>query len=561
MSSPRPPFAKAVAVKSLELAVRFWPSESRQWGQALLGEAHEIAQPVEAFFWALGGAAVFLRSHLSHLLALLKLPPGRTTVPLSTGNSGPRFPHNSRLVTAIVLLSVAGLLLLPSGREAIRIVASSWNRFEASPGDARIVERLAARAEKDQDARQLAFLAQCEPNPDLSEKYASRAVALNPSLFWIYASRFRRLDTHISREWLGRLQESDPDNAYVHILAAEAAMTPEIARTQGTPGQLVMRIGPIDATPSHEYWPEWYRQMERALHASHYDSYGQLHRELSREGWQKVPEVPLSLAIYSFWAPVLPDPGQLKRYVDKKISEAKDEAAAGHSQESEQTLQDVALFGQHMIDSGSTDFEQVVALEVGRRGQEALRDFYAQSGREPEAQAATVRLHQIELAKEEWRNTGNARGQSWDVFRKKAVFVQATACSALVVAGLTLLSLILLEFRAIPWQRFRRTRWVACRIADFGPPAVLVLAIAFLFSFRPFAIAMETYRTTMATNANAPDLVWQLMPLGFVQPVRYLFQPSGQATLWLLLTITLSLAAFAIFVRAVWRSFAHTQHT
>ncbi|MCP6725835.1 hypothetical protein NL526_27650, partial [Klebsiella pneumoniae] len=91
-------FAKAVAVKSLELAIRFWPGESRHWGQALLAETHEIAQPIEAFFWALGGVTVFLRSHLSHLLALLKLPPGRTTSPLPVGANGPRFPRHSRLL-------------------------------------------------------------------------------------------------------------------------------------------------------------------------------------------------------------------------------------------------------------------------------------------------------------------------------------------------------------------------------------------------------------------------------------------------------------------------------
>ena len=561
MSSPRPPFAKAVALKSLEFAVRFWPNESRHWGQALLAEAHEITHPVEALFWALGGATVFLRSHLSHLFALLKLPPGRTTAPLPTGNSGPRFPHNSRLVTAILLLAVAGLLLLPLGREATRIVSSSWNDFNATRSDARVVERLAAKAEKDRDARQLAFLSQCEPDPTLSEKFADRAVALDPSLFWIYASRVQRPDTHVNREWLRRLQESDPGNAYVYILAAEAAMTPEITHLNGATGQVVARIGPIDATPSHEYWPEWYRQMEQALHASHYDSYSHRHRELSREGWQKAPEAPLSLVVYSFWTQFLPNLGQLKRYVDKKINEAQEEAAAGHLQEAEQTLQDVALFGRRMTDGGHTDFEQLGALEVARRGEEALRNFYIQSDRQDQARVAAARLQQIEMAKEDWRNKGARSQTTWDVFRRKAVLVQWTACSALVVAVLTLLSLILLEFRTLPWQRFSRTRWVACRIADFGPPAVLALATAFLFSFRPFAIAVETYRSTAATNANGPDLFWQLGPLGLAHPsIRYLFQPSGQAALWLLLTIALSLCAAAIVVRAIWHHVAHARH-
>ena len=562
MPSPRPPLAKAVALKSLELAVRFWPEESRHWGQALLAETHEIAQPLDALFWVLGGATVFLRSHLSHLFTLLKLPPGRTTAPLPTGNSGPRFPHNFRLVTAIVLLAISALLLLPSGREATRIVSSSWNDFNATRSDVRVVERLAAKAEQDRDARQLAFLSQCEPDPDLSEKFANRAVALDPTLFWIYASRFRRPETHVNREGLRRLQESDPDNAYVHILAAEAAMTPDFIRLPAAPDKLAARIGPIDASPSHEYWPEWYRQMEQALHASHYDSYSQRHRELSREGWLKTPEVPFSLVVYSFWSPFLPNLGQIKRYVDKKISEAQEEAAAGHSQQAEQTLQDVALFGQRMTDGGHTDFEQLGAFEVARRGQEALRNFYIQSGRQDEARAAAARLQQIEMAKEDWRNKGIARGQStWGVFRKRAVLVQWTACFALMIAALTLLSLVLLDFRTIPWRRFRRANWLACRLADFGPPAILVLASAFLYAYRPFALAVETYRSTVAYNADAPDLIWQLGPLGLAHPsIRYLFQPSGQAALWLLFTIALSVCAAVIVIRAIWHHVAHARH-
>src|SRR3974377_1398436 len=115
MPSPRPPFAKAVAFKSLELAIRVWPAESRHWGQALLAETHEITDSVEALFWALGGVTVFLRSHLSHLLSLLRLSPGQggSVASLQGGGNGPIFPRHSRLVTAILLLCALALYLLP----------------------------------------------------------------------------------------------------------------------------------------------------------------------------------------------------------------------------------------------------------------------------------------------------------------------------------------------------------------------------------------------------------------------------------------------------------------
>jgi hypothetical protein len=556
MPSPRPPFAKVVALKSLEWAIRFWPRESRPWGQALLAETHEIPHPLEALFWALGGVTVFLRSHLAHLLALLKLPPGRTTAPLpvAPGNNGPRFPHNSRLVTALILLAVTTLLLVPPGRQATSIVSSSWSEFQATPGEVRVVERLATEAEKKSDAHQLAFLANCEPDPTRGEQYAARAVELDPGLVWVFASRFRRPDMTINKEWLLRLQHSDPDNAFVHILAAEAAVDPNVWSRFGPNGP--------DATQASEIpgYSEWTANMERAFRSARYDSYAQRHLDLTSEGWRTAPQVPLSLVVYSFWSHFLPDLSQIERFADEKIAQAQKAAAAGHPQEAEQSLRQFASFGQQMVAESETDFERLGALAIARRGQDALRKFYAQSGRQADEQAVVAQLRQLEISKENLMQGGmRSRGESWNYFRRRAILVQISACSTVVLAALTVLGLILLEIRVIPLDRLRILRWSACRVADFGPATVLALASVFLLSFRPFALAVEQYRSGIPANAATPELIWQLMALGFMQPFLYLFQPSGHAALWLLLTIALSLVAVAVVVRGIWRHAAPTQ--
>jgi len=551
MPSPRPQFAKAVALKSLELAARLWPDESRHWGQALLAEAHEITHPVEALFWALGGATVFLRSHLSHQVALLKLPPGRTTIPLRHGHQGPRFPHNSRLVTALLLLAVVLLLLLPPGREATSIISSSWRDFDATPADTRVVERLAAKAERDHDAHQLAFFANCEPDPGLSEKFAGRAVELDPTLFWIYAGRYRRPADTVDKEWLRRMQSYDADNAFVHILAAQAAVDPTIWSKFGLDGP---NPGETSEIPGYA---EWSANMQRASQASRYDSYTRRHLELSRTGWKQSPEVPVSLVAFSLWSHLLPDVSLIQKYVDQRIRQAQLAAGMGRSQEAEQNLREIATFGQRMIDGSETDFERLGALEIARRSQDALRKFYAQPGRQVDGQVTAVQLHAVETAKDNLRNEHKSWKRSLDSFRKRAILVQISASSALILAALTILSLFLLEFHAIPWQRFRRLRWAACHIADLGPAAVLVLCGTFLFSFRPFAFAMEQYRSTIASNATVPDFIWQLSTLGFMWPVLCLFQPSTQAADWLLLIVALSMIAVTIVVRGIWRHVAH----
>ena len=552
MPSPRLAFAKAVALKSLELAVRFWPEESRHWGQALLAETHAIAHPAAALFWALGGATVFLRSHFTHLLALLKLPPGRTTTPLPIGTNGPRFPHNSRLVTSLILLAIAVLLLLPAGREATSIVSSSWRDYEATPRETRVVERLAAKAEKDRDARQLAFLASCEPDPERAEKLADHAVELDPALFWIYTSRYRRPMDPISKEWLARLRASDPDNAFVYMLTAEVVVDHRMWSKFGSDGRPIVEPSQIPG------FLEWSANMQRALQAPHYDSYGKRQLELTRKGWQQSPEVPVSLVQYSLWSHRLP--GGIQEYVRLQILEAQRAAAAGHVQKAEETLQEIADAGQRLVKGSETDFERFRALEVARSAQYALQELYVQSARHADEQLAADRIHLLEANKENlaqgWRQSRKA---STDHLRKRAVVVQASAWSALGLAVLTFLSLILLEVRAIPWQRFRHIRWTACRLVDFGPSAVLVLAGVFLFSFRPFALALDQYRSTVTTSPYVPDLIWQLMALDSVQtPLRYL-RPQ-EPSFWIFVIVALSLIAAAIVVRAIWRHIASAHH-
>jgi hypothetical protein len=555
------PFAKAVAFKSLEWAIRFWPEEMRQWGQALLAESHEITRPAEAFVWALGGVTLFLRSHLSHLLTLLKLPPGRSNahLPLSAGSNGSQSPRNSRLVTAILLLAVALLFVLPSGREATNIVTSSWRNFESTPSDTRVVERLAAKAEKEGDARELAFLANCHPDPDRSELLANRAVQLDPSLVWILASRFRRPDMVMKNGSLNRVRESDPDNAFVHILAAETALIPDVQDSGQSSLHLEAHIAGVGASAT-QLWPappahaESNRHMERAFRSPRYDSYSQRHRDLTREGWRKVPGVPLSLVVYSFWSHFLPDLSRIERFADEKIEQAQNIAAAGRPEEAENILHEVTWFAQRLTQGSETDFERLGALEITRRGEEGLRKFYAQSGRETDERAAAAQLRELAIDRDKLIHTGmQSRADTWRFFRKRAILVQTSASLALVLAALTALSLVLLEFGAISRASLRRLRWIACRLADFGPPAVLVFATIFLLSFKPFAVALDRFRSTAPSNAGTPDLVWQLMALGFMRPFAYFFEPSGEAVLWMLLTIGLSLIALGIVARGILR--------
>jgi hypothetical protein len=192
MATMRNSLLSGVAVQSMQWAVRVWPESSRQWGMAVLGEMGEIAEPGAALNWAAGGMLLFLRAMLAQFLQWMKSPVGRgfSGGALPSGSYGPQFPKHSRSATTVVLLAAVTLLFLPMGREAARTVEASWRGFIPSRRDRQDLEELAAKAEQEKDARTLGFVALTYPDADRGTHFADEAVKLDPSLMWIYASRY-----------------------------------------------------------------------------------------------------------------------------------------------------------------------------------------------------------------------------------------------------------------------------------------------------------------------------------------------------------------------------------
>ncbi|HTP68234.1 MAG TPA: hypothetical protein VMJ35_04960 [Dongiaceae bacterium] len=552
MPSPPQPLAKSLAVKSLQLAVRCWPADSRHWGQALLAEIYGIADPVEAIFWALGGVTVFLRSFLSHLLAILKLPPGRTNAPLSVrpGSGGPVFPRHSRLLTALVLLAFIVFCFLPSTREATSIVASSWNGFDATARDSRVMDKLAARADRQKDAGMMAFAAIAHPDPDRASVLADRAVGIDPSLIWIYASRFRRPDdTTTNKEWLSRLRSSDPDNAFVYLLAAAGFVDPQVRSWMETAYRENDNLATTALRKS-----QWAKYMSLAFQAPRYDSYLNRHLDLTREGWRRAPEVPATLVAYSVWSHHIPNLLQIRSYARWRLRDARAAATAGHPSDSQAIVNEVVDFGRTMTKGSETDIERLVGLEITRLGLEETSSLYSQNGRQRDADAAMAELRKVKARSDKLAGGDrHAIDQTVEDFRRKADRVQASAIATLFVVFLTSFALLWLELSSrFSWPAARSLRRLACFISDWGPVVLPFMATAFLLSFRPFASALDRYRA--ANSSNAQEFFnWQLWALASRNPFQRLVEPSVQPTLWLLLILALSALASYFLVHGLWK--------
>ncbi len=186
------------------------------------------------------------------------------------------------MFTAVVLTAAALLLALPEGREAIRTVGASWHEYQRSDSDARTLEQLADRAEKEKDASTLAFVALNTRDPKRAEALTELAVVLDPRLVWVYGSRNHRPDYDPTQEeWLARLQAADPDNAVPYLLGADA-LDPSSIRTLYQHG--VPKDADFEAVESDS---KWMALMERAYGAARYDSYFQRHYRLTRVVWNR----------------------------------------------------------------------------------------------------------------------------------------------------------------------------------------------------------------------------------------------------------------------------------
>lgn len=552
MSVPQNSLLMRMAVSSVDLAVRYWPEKSRRWGQAVLAEMGEISEPSAALNWAAGGIFLFSRAVVAHFFEWMRLPAGEgfSAGAPPSGSGGPQFPKHSRLATAVVLLAAAVLFLLPMGREAARTVTASWRGFVASDGDRRNLQRIAAKAEQDKDARELAFVALTYPDGERAMQFADRAVALDPNLVWIYASRYNRRDGRDwskSAEWLTQLKSSDPDNTYVYIVSAYGEGERQIKKMSGDRSGTAEGVGKVLGVDG-----EWMKEMDQALRAPKYDSYFRRHEELAREGWNKTPSLSPSLIAMSLWAHSIPDASQIQAYADLRVQEALRAGSAGKVTQAESALGEITNLGKRMTAGGSTLFDRGIGLGVTQRGLQGFEKLYSANGETNEVKEIDGQLRDVEASKRAqvhsylgWMSN-LVSGLRW-----KAVAVQASAILSLILAVAIALSLLVLEAgAAFGWKKSGVARSIACRVADYGPALFLVSGAIFLWSFRPMAEVFERYRSAELTNLESIGLFWELFALGDANPVSYFYEPYHQ---WLVVTVALAAIAVIVVARGLVR--------
>jgi hypothetical protein len=550
MIPPQRSRAVRFAEWTLRQAVCLWPQESREWGRAMAAELNDIQNPLQALRWSFGGVLFFLRSLGAHFLAWTKLPAGANSPggALLNGEEPPRLPKHSRLVTALLLIGATVVLLLPWGREAVTGVLPSWQGFGLSVKEKWDVEALAGRAEKERDARKLAFAAISDPDSSSAISLAEKAVALDPSLTWIYASRFdRSVFAEMPTRWLKQLQTRDPENGYVYLLAAENNAGPRLREARhGLNEILAWKMFGSDTEKILASDPEWLALMRKAVSAPHYDEYAQLHWELQREIWRGEKNLSAAVIVYSLWSPRIPDASFLKAYENLRIREAEEAQRNGQAKQAEQILKELNEFGNRMAAKSQSRFSQIIGLDFSRQSLHDLRTLYTGPEQQQDAHLVAGQLLELESRLSElqrWPPEGYAAFEA--SYRRRALVVQLSAAFLSVCALLSLAGIVFLEFSALfPPKRGRLANRLACFAADYGSILLPLACVALLLSFRPFAAAFEQYRNGTGPIADQRHFTEVFFSLWEVPP-NWLHVDQSYFGWWV---ATIALTAVAVFI-------------
>jgi hypothetical protein len=549
MSAQENSVAARFARWALGCVVRHWPEENRAWGLALAAEIDETRSAFETVRWSFGGIMLFSSSVLSSAWKWINLPAGSS---LSGGADGLKepslLPKRSRVFTAAVLAAAAMLLGLPEGREAIRTVQASWQNYQRMDSDPRSLDKLAARAEKQNDASTLAFVALSTGDPKRAEALTERAAALDPQFIWVYGSRNHGPDYDPPREeWLARLKAADPDNAVPYLLEAYAVAGPHVEK-------LYYGHGPKDAGfEAVESNSKWMALMERAFGAPRYDSYFDKHCQLTRAVWSREKNLSPMVVLSGLWAHAIPSLLNLRIFAEVKIHEAQKARAAGDLKRAESLLNQVDTFGVRMADGSETDIEKLIAWALSRGADKELAALYSSAGRTEDERRVTTRLDQMERLKEMRLANNPSRGaRTTHTFRREAILVEGFGILCVVAALATLAGILPLEL----WPRKVRdtkTIWrrVACWAADYAPVILLVACGAFLVSFLPFQRVFEEYRASKSALSDREPLMEAMW--GLLEIPRYLTGTNASVSTWTFVTVVLSALLVFVLARGFYR--------
>jgi hypothetical protein len=481
---PRQSASRKVIAIVFNKIVALWPADSSEWALAMQAELLEMESTQESLQWLAGG--------------IMSLGKAWWNGALSSGDKKEHTPvKKPGILAALITVAALALLLIPSANQGLRAVLTSWQADEYFQDQAQL-QQMAREAESRGDVKTMAFAAMRFASWKDSVSYANKAVALDPSLTWIFSQGFFG-DAYVpeSRDWPAKLAAWDPGNGVAYLIQGQIRAA-ELSHNRNT-----TMIG-----PKHD--PQWLEAGRKALESPRFDSYRRQRLEFDREFIRahglKDPSVIATGAfgLRAGWISVWPT----QVYSETLLAEAKAAVERGDQQTAARDAWAVAHFGELLRASGGNESERLSSVVWLRPAYAILQPLLAAEGRSDEAKMLSQELEAIKpgapatILNGIWSNNGNEWWKTASVAMNFAVASAVLLSIALLFAGIWIFAA-----RFVPNLSSGVIYRIACGIGRFAPAGLLVSLAVLAVSYLPATETINNYLERPISTATVRSLI------------------------------------------------------
>jgi hypothetical protein len=474
---------RQAATVLLESAIRIAPPDTRDWGQAMRSELIHVEGPWAAVMWALGGASVLAKRALASLFI-----PGRR---------GQGIPSDAGLfakdvsIRKAVLVTGAGCILAallffaaPPFRQGIRVSLAVWHevfRVTASDGQPGLTA-LSKQAEKQHDPEGLAFAAARLWDGRQCARLAEEAVWLDPTLIWIYpVVAVRHPDLPEISQWVPKLERWDPQNALIHLIAAQSIEVDHMGEASKLP--------PKEFRKKMEEDPAWQSAMAAAFASPKFDDYLDRLKELDQrvvsryrfnDPYELLSGEEADLPAYAFL--------DSQRFAESLLQSGQKAEARGDRKGAAEKYWAVARFGLVIDSQGHTDFEHHMGSSLQAGAYKQLQALSQKEGSPDEAALFGYLAGRFTPAVGEDSRLGGQWVFGRYVSRRNAAVLQISGLMMLIFSGLVVVagSVVVVGSRRGAGLAAQRAKPVATVVTLAGAVGLLLSSATIYLTYRPY---------------------------------------------------------------------------
>ena len=466
--------------------VSLWPADTRDWALAMQAELPQMESTQQSLQWLAGG--------------IMSLGKAWWNGSISSDNKKDLAPvKKPGILAALVTVAALALLLIPSANQGLRAVVASWQpNYDATEHNQLL--KIAQEAESRGDAKSLAFVGMRISSHDQSVSLCNKAVALDPSLTWIFSQGYyATFWVPQARDWGAKLAAWDPGNAVAFIVQAQARAA-----------ELDPKVNDYAMLPREkiESDPQWLDDGRKALESPRFDSYRNrrlaLDRDVIRALGIKDPIMIGSDGLRAGWVNDWP----VRVYSNQLLKDAKAAAERGDKQTATREAWEVAHFGELMRAHGVTEMDRRSGINFMRAAYPILQPLLASEGRRDEAAMIAGELEATRPGAagsgalySPWTEAGFARVRDASI-----AMHLSTACSVLFASASLIAGLWFLAGRYSVGLRSGKFYRVMCHFARYSPAGLLVSLAVLAVTYSPVASAVSTYLDQPLSNRTTLSL-------------------------------------------------------